>query len=258
MTQHMPRGYWRNLPEASLIQPLIGAAGARATAMVEAPPTAPSLRARRARAAPATQERPDGAEPTGLDDLAKSLQACRRCALHANATQAVAGEGAAASRLMLVGEQPGDVEDLRGRPFVGPAGQLLDKALAEAGIARDRCRVTNAVKHFKFELRGKRRIHKSPAAGEVAACRWWLRHEMRLVDPEVVVAMGSTAAAAVLGRTVSVLSERGLAGTTDGGAKVVVTVHPSYLLRLPDDLARRQAYRDFVAELALAARLTKT
>ncbi len=153
---------------------------------------------------------------------------------------------------MLVGEQPGDQEDLAGRPFVGPAGRMLDKALAEVGVPRDEAYVTNAVKHFKHEQRGKRRLHKTPNAGEVQACQWWLGHERRLVRPKVIVALGATAARAVLGRPVAVMKARGEAGALDDGALGFVTVHPSMLLRIPGDAARTAAYGDFVRDLERA------
>ena len=170
------------------------------------------------------------------------------------ATQAVLGEGPIGAGIAFVGEQPGDQEDLQGRPFVGPAGQLLSGALREAGIDRDRAYLTNAVKHFKFEARGKRRIHQKPTAGEVAHYRWWLERELAFVGPRLVVALGATAVLALTGRQVPITRARGPAtfeGKPYGG---LVTVHPSYLLRLPD-AARPEAYADFVADLRQAAAL---
>ena len=253
MTQHMARKYWRNLPEAALIPQMVAGAQARADAMVKAEPTAPSRRAERIAERQVRETRLDPAEtPASLADVAKGISQCRRCPLWRDATQAVPGEGPQAARLMLVGEQPGDQEDLAGRPFIGPAGQLLDRALAEAGAPRGAFYVTNAVKHFKHELRGKRRLHKSPNAGEVQACRWWLDAERALVGPKVIVALGATAARAVLGRPVSVLTARGEAGVLDDGALGFVTVHPSYLLRIPDEAARARAYAAFVDDLRAA------
>jgi len=159
---------------------------------------------------------------------------------------------------MLVGEQPGDLEDLAGNPFVGPAGATLNKALAEAGAPREDFYVTNAVKHFKHEMRGKRRLHKTPNAGEVQACRWWLDSERRLVRPKVIVALGATVAGAVLGKTVSVLKSRGHAWPLAHGATGFVTVHPSYLLRIPDADAKTAAYDDFVRDLKMAYATAKT
>jgi DNA polymerase len=156
---------------------------------------------------------------------------------------------------MLVGEQPGDSEDLAGRPFVGPAGQLLDRALSDAGIERAKAYVTNAVKHFKHELRGKRRLHKNPDAGEISACRWWLDSERRLLRPRVIVALGGSAALGVFGRAMPVMKSRGRPMPLEDGATGLITVHPSYLLRVPDPAAKAAAYRDFVADLTQAAAL---
>ena len=253
MTQHMPRAYWRNLPEAELIPELVGAARARTTAMVQAAPNQPSLRALKA-AARAQRDEPidTGVAPSTLTDVAAGVQVCRRCDLWRDATQGVPGEGPRRAALMLVGEQPGDQEDLAGHPFVGPAGAILDKALAEAGVPREAAYVTNAVKHFKHELRGKRRLHKTPNAGEVQACRWWLENERRLVRPKVIVALGGTAAGAVFGRPVSVMKARGQAEALKDGAKGFVTVHPSFLLRIPDKESKAREYAAFVHDLAAA------
>jgi DNA polymerase len=194
----------------------------------------------------------DGLAPTTLEEVHVSLQMCRRCDLYRDATQGVSGEGPARARLMLVGEQPGDQEDLAGRPFVGPAGQMLDKALAQAGVPRDQAFVTNAVKHFKHELRGKKRIHKTPAAGEVAACRWWLDSERRLVRPRVIVALGATAALSVFGKPTPIGPSRQKAHPLADQAQGVVTYHPAYLLRMPDYDAREKAYGLFVDDLKFA------
>jgi DNA polymerase len=192
------------------------------------------------------------ARPKTLSELAGGVRSCRRCPLWRDATQGVPGEGPSTAKLMLVGEQPGDQEDLAGRPFVGPAGAILDRALEEAGATRNDYFITNAVKHFKHELRGKRRLHKTPDAGEVRACRWWLENERVLVRPKVIVALGATAARAVLGRPVSVVKSRGPTGLLEDGAAGFVTVHPSYLLRIPDAAAKAAAYRDFVSDLRAA------
>jgi DNA polymerase len=193
-----------------------------------------------------------GDASASLGDVARAIQVCRRCPLWRDTTQGVAGEGAAHAGLMLVGEQPGDQEDRAGRPFVGPAGQMLDRALADAGVPRAEVYITNAVKHFKSELRGKRRLHKTPQSAEIAACRWWLDQERRLVAPRVVVALGATAASSVMGRAVPVMKSRGQAFRLDDGARCVVTVHPSYVLRIPDQAARAQAYDLFVKDLTFA------
>ncbi len=249
MTQHMPHRYWKNMPEAQLIPEMVSKAKGRTDAMVQAPPSEPSARVRR-RTLP--EPEPTGEAPASLGELARALQECRRCDLWRDATQGVPGEGPEHAPLMFVGEQPGDIEDLKGRPFIGPAGQLFDRALAQAGVPREAAYVTNSVKHFKHEPRGKRRLHKTPSAGEVKACRWWLETERRLVQPRVIVALGATAAGSVFGRAVSVTRERGPAGEVEGGAMGFITVHPSYLLRLPDEASREQEFERFVRDLAQA------
>jgi uracil-DNA glycosylase family protein len=190
---------------------------------------------------------------TTIAALAEDAAHCTRCHLYKWATQTVFGAGPPDARLMLVGEQPGDQEDLAGAPFVGPAGQLLDRALAEAGIDRGTVYVTNAVKHFKFEPRGKRRIHKKPDRPEIEACKWWLEREVAVVRPALVVAMGATAGQALFGRTVKVLSERGTISQDPRGFGVLLTVHPSMILRVPDRDAKEEAFAEFVADLRQAA-----
>jgi len=172
---------------------------------------------------------------------------CTRCPLYKFATQVVPGEGPAHARIMMVGEQPGDKEDLEGKPFVGPAGRVLDRAIVEAGLDRRKVFVTNAVKHFKFEQRGKKRIHQKPTAGEIKHYRWWLEKELDLVHPHLVVALGATAVQALAGKALPITRFRGPA-TFDGHAGFI-TVHPSYLLRIPDEEAKAAAYRDFVTDL---------
>ena len=189
-----------------------------------------------------------------LDDVRDMALGCTRCPLYINATQTVFGEGPSNARIMLVGEQPGDREDLAGRPFVGPAGQLLDRSLEEAGIARDEIYLTNAVKHFKFEARGKRRLHKRPNRSEVEVCRFWLEHELAIIDPAVVVALGATGAQSLLRRTVTIGEVRGRQ-IHFGNWTGLVTVHPSYLLRIPDRDAAEKEYRRFVQDLRKAADL---
>jgi DNA polymerase len=190
---------------------------------------------------------------TSLAALRKAENACRRCPLYKNATQAVPGEGSRDAAIMLVGEQPGDKEDLAGKPFVGPAGRLLDQALAEAGIARDAAFVTNAVKHFKFEMRGKRRLHKRPNAGEIERCRWWFEQERTIVRPAVIVALGLTAARSVFGKPMAIGKSRGAMHRLDDGTVAFVTVHPSALLRVREQADKEQQYRAFVADLRQAA-----
>ena len=178
---------------------------------------------------------------------------CTRCSLYKHATQTVFGEGPVDADLVFVGEQPGDQEDRAGQPFVGPAGQVFDRALAEAGIDRARVYITNAVKHFKYELRGKRRIHSKPDAGEITACRWWIEQELALVRPKVTVALGATAARSLFGKTMTIGRERGRAHDLPDIGEAWITVHPSYLLRLPDETARRDEFAKFVADLKAAA-----
>ena len=198
-------------------------------------------------------ERPDRAI-TSLAALKAATMACRECPIGEIATQSVIGEGRLKARLMLVGEQPGDQEDLQGRPFVGPAGQLLARALEELGVPRDQVYITNAVKHFKFELRGKRRIHKSPTQREIAACHHWLEDEIALVKPGALVALGASAARSLLGRTVPVMANRGQWVARPDGLQVLVTLHPSALLRV-DPEQREAAFEAFVADLRQAQRL---
>jgi DNA polymerase len=189
-----------------------------------------------------------------LEQLKGATMACRECPIGEIATQSVIGEGRLQPRLMLVGEQPGDQEDLQGHPFVGPAGKLLSRALEAAGIPRDQTFVSNAVKHFKFELRGKRRIHKSPTQREVAACHHWLEDEIALVQPTAMVALGATAARSLLGRAVPVTVNRGQWLPREDGLQVLVTLHPSALLRV-DAEDREAAFEAFVADLRQAQRL---
>ncbi len=194
---------------------------------------------------------------TSLAALARLENACRRCPLFRNATQAVPGQGVRGAAVMLVGEQPGDKEDLAGRPFVGPAGRLLDEALAEAAIARDAAFVTNAVKHFKHEMRGKRRLHKKPNAGEIERCRWWLEQERALVRPAVIVALGLTAARSVFGRPMPIGKSRGVKHALEDGTPAFVTIHPSALLRIRERPDKEREYRGFVGDLRQVAALLR-
>jgi len=200
---------------------------------------------------PATELIPNRPTLPAVRDAAKDCQACD---LYKRGTQTVFGEGSPGVELMLVGEQPGDAEDLAGRPFVGPAGRLLDRALEEAGIDRTRVYVTNVVKHFKWEPRGKRRIHKKPNSAEIGACRPWLDVEIRLVRPRAIVCLGATAAQALLGRQFKVTAHRGEAIASPLAPIVMATVHPSSLLRAPDDETRHRETKRFVEDLRAAAR----
>lgn len=246
MRAEMPKKYWKNLPEAALIPDLIAGARARTTAMQAAGPTTP----RPGRRVDRTVAAPTIHRPVSLPGLHDEIHACTRCPLHGPATQAVPGEGPPNAPLMLVGEQPGDREDVEGRPFTGPAGQLFDKLAAEVGLDRHTAYVTNAVKHFKFIQRGKRRIHQSPAANEISACRWWLERELMTVNPDLVVALGATALHALTGNGRGLLRRRGSIERTRDGRPLLVTLHPSYLLRVPDPKTRDAATRDMRADLS--------
>ena len=251
MQGEMPKRYWKNLPEAALIPGLVAASRARTDVMVASHPSEPNARLAKAIARSVRDGSwEEGFVASSLEDLRHGVQACRRCPLYRDATQGVCGEGPGkTAKLMIVGEQPGDQEDLAGRPFVGPAGQVLDAALAEAGIDRSEVYVTNAVKHFKHEPRGKRRLHKTPTTSEVTACRWWLDQERRLVRPKVTLALGGTAALAVLNRKAAVTQERGEPLPLPDGSTAMITVHPSYLLRLPDEEGRARERLAFVQDL---------
>ncbi|UOM33656.1 UdgX family uracil-DNA binding protein [Acuticoccus sp. I52.16.1] len=252
MQSEMPKRYWKNMPEAALITPLIQAAGRRTEAMVAAPTRTParSTRVARERRAQDDAGAAAAADIATLADLARAATHCTRCPLYGPATQVVVGEGRPGAPIMFVGEQPGDQEDLAGRPFVGPAGRLFDEALAAAGIDRAQTFITNAVKHFRFTPRGKRRIHQKPTLSQVHACGVWLEAERDLVRPRLTVALGATAAQALMGRAVSIGRERGRALAWANGDHGLITIHPSYLLRLPDPDAKRSEFEQFVADLS--------
>jgi DNA polymerase len=230
MTKEMPKKYWKNMPETALVGELIAGAQAREARMVE---TSRSQIGGNARAA--------------WEAVREEAMGCTRCHLYKCGTQTVFGEGPLDARIMFVGEQPGDQEDLAGKPFVGPAGQLLDRALVEAGVDRFTTYVTNAVKHFKFEQRGKRRIHQKPDAPEIAACRWWIEQERSLIRPPVTVALGATAARSLFGKTVTIGAMRGRPHEALDGGEAWVTVHPSFLLRVRDN--KEEEYARFVEDL---------
>ena len=260
MKREMPVRYWKNLPEARLIAPLIRSAGEREGAMVANPQTsvpkgAAAIAARAAGARAARAALPPGIGSHGLAARRHAARSCTRCDLYRHATQTVFGEGEPTADLVFVGEQPGDREDLAGKPFVGPAGALFDRALAQAGIDRTRAYVTNAVKHFKFEPRGKKRIHKKPGIGEINACRHWLEEELKVLQPHLTIALGASAIRSLTGQTASVLSARGTLLASPVAGPVFVTVHPSFLLRLPDEQTQRTEYERFVADLRAAKAL---
>lgn len=251
MRQHMPRKYWKNMPETAQIPAMLAGAearvdGMRAAAATVAPTRAAAITDGYRAAMP---QAPQVIET--LDDARAGCQLCTRCDLCRNATQAVFGEGLPDARLMIVGEQPGDQEDLAGRPFVGPAGQVLDGAMQAAGIDRGRTWMTNAVKHFKFTPRGKRRLHQTPNGDEVQACKWWLGLERGFVQPQLTVALGGTAALALTGRKDAMIRRRGRVEETAEGP-VLISWHPSYILRLPDAGAAKAARAELTEDLRLA------
>jgi probable DNA metabolism protein len=250
MQTEMPKRYWRNLPEASLIPGLIAEANQRSSAMMQAAPVQPNRRIHHAPVAP----QPEAADvlPASLAEIAQAIQVCRRCDLWRHTTQGVAGQGPQTARLMLVGEQPGDQEDLAGLPFVGPAGEVLNRAMAEADLPRAEVFVTNAVKHFKHEPRGKRRLHKTPETPEINACRFWQDQERRLIKPRLVLAMGATAVQSVLGKVVPIAKAKGQMFQAPDQSQVMLTWHPSYILRIPDAAGKEAAYGRLVEDLAAA------
>jgi DNA polymerase len=219
--------------------------------MIDKAPTNPAKRAAKRKALFEPEDA--AADAPTLEKLRIEAKTCKACPLWEPATQTIFGEGPSDARLMLVGEQPGDQEDLAGKPFVGPAGAVLDKALAEAGIDRSQVYVTNAVKHFKFEPRGKRRLHQKPNSGEIKACRFWLQKERLAVQPRLIVGLGATAAQSILSRPVKLMSERGRPVEGEMGETIFLTVHPSYLLRLPDAASKAAQYSAFVQDLRKAA-----
>ncbi|CAN5149080.1 UdgX family uracil-DNA binding protein [soil metagenome] len=241
MTKEMPRKYWKNMPETALIPSLIAGAQARESGMI---------------AEQQSRQMLGGNSVIAWEALREEAAGCTRCPLYKHATQTVFGEGPVDAALMLVGEQPGDSEDVSGHPFVGPAGQKLDQALTEAGIDRSRAYVTNAVKHFKFEQRGKRRIHSKPGSGEIEACRWWVDQERAIIAPKITVALGATAARSLFGKVMAIGKSRGRPMELPGGGEGWVTIHPSYLLRIVDRHEAEDEYARFVEDLtAIRARL---
>lgn len=258
MQGHMPQKYWRNLPEAELIAPLVKEAARRTETMVAEAPSEPAKRRMRAAPEHADEAHRYGAPVpstghNGLDALRAQASECRACPLWEPATQTVFGDGPASARVMFVGEQPGDQEDLAGKPFVGPAGGVFNRALAEAGVDRSQVYVTNAVKHFKFEPRGKFRLHQKPTGAEIKICNKWLQNEIEIIEPELIVALGATAAQALFGKAVTISRVRGVFQPVNDNQQVLVTVHPSYLLRLPDEQKKAEEFARFVEDLRLVA-----
>ena len=248
MLKEMPKKYWRNMPETSLVQPLIAGARHRELEMIDRSAAKEGLQ----RALEAERRiEPGGNLRASWEALLKDARKCTRCDLYKFGTQTVFGEGPLDASIMFVGEQPGDQEDLAGRPFVGPAGQLFDAALEKAGINRSATYVTNAVKHFKFVQRGKKRIHSKPGAGEIEACRWWIEHERELIRPPITVALGATAAHSLFGKAMAIGKNRGAPLQLPDGSECWITVHPSFLLRIPEEDRRREERALFVRDLTL-------
>ena len=270
MQKEMPKRYWKNLPEAQFISELSAASAQRSLSMIDQAPTMPRRRipfSEGTAAALRSQSAGDvlqtlekvvrGEHPLNLSALNNAAQACRACPIGEYATQAVCGEGPQHASVMIVGEQPGDQEDIRGRPLVGPSGQLFDRALIDLRWSRKELFITNAIKHFKYEIRGKRRMHKTASQQEAAACLHWLESEIELVKPELAIALGATAAMALLGRKVAVMSERGKCFTRPDGLRVLVTLHPAALLRMPIEL-QAEAYVEWTRDLTLASHFVKS
>jgi uracil-DNA glycosylase len=246
MLKQMPKKYWRNMPETSLVQPLIAGARQREIEMIDQ--SIPKEGLERALKTERSIE-PRNNRRASWEALLKDARKCTRCDLFKCGTQTVFGEGPLNASIMFVGEQPGDQEDLAGRPFVGPAGAVFDGALETAGIERSAVYVTNAVKHFKFIQRGKRRIHNKPDAGEISACRWWIEQELELVRPPITVALGATAARSLIGKSVTISRMRETPVSLEDGSECWVTVHPSFLLRIPEEDRKREERALFVRDL---------
>ncbi len=248
MLKEMPKKYWRNMPETSLVKPLIAGARQREIDMIDA-----SIAKEGLRHALEDERRIElgGNIRSSWEALMKDARECKRCDLYKQASQTVFGEGPLEASIMFVGEQPGDQEDIAGRPFVGPAGAVFDAALEKVGIDRSRVYVTNAVKHFKFVQKGKKRIHSKPGAGEIEACRWWISQERALIRPPVTVALGASAARSLIGKSVTIGQVRGKPLSLEDGSECWVTVHPSSLLRMPDAEARNEARALFERDLKL-------
>ena len=256
MQSHMPKKYWSNLPEAQMIDSLIGNAETRVETMerqpVRQPPLFHSLLSKRHAQNSVQTNFRSGTTPETSDILNDSIRSCKRCPLHCSATQAVCGEGPENASLMIVGEQPGDCEDLVGRPFIGPAGQIFEKAAYKAHIQRNEVYITNAVKHFKYELKGRKRLHKRADRSEVEHCRWWLMKEIDLVKPKLIVAMGKTALFSLTGLNEPITGLVGKILETEEKSPILVTFHPSYILRIKSEELKKQETARFEQSLQLA------
>jgi DNA polymerase len=257
MQKEMPKKYWRNLPEASLIPELIAGADKAAKDMIARMPTTPAPHHAKVQAKhwPKLEMAPELDDAGSISELREAAKGCRRCPLWRDATQTVFGEGPDTARVIFVGEQPGDQEDLAGKPFIGPAGKVFDAILDDAGVDRQKVYVTNAVKHFKFEPRGKRRIHSKPNAGEVQACRWWLDREFALIKPDLAVALGATAALSLLGKAIAVTKMRGQVIQREDGLRVFLTIHPSFILRIHEPADKEAERERFLQDMREVKRL---
>lgn len=259
MQKEMPKKYWRNLPEASLIPDLIAGADKAAKEMIARMPTTPAphhakVQAKHWPRREPTQS-PNDDDAGSISELREAAKGCRRCPPWRDATQTVFGEGPDNAKVIFVGEQPGDQEDLAGKPFVGPAGKVFDAILDDAGVDRQKVYVTNAVKHFKFAPRGKRRIHSKPNAGEVQACRWWIDREFALIKPELAVALGATAALSLLGKAIPVTKMRGQVIEREDGLRVFITIHPSFILRIQEPAEKEAERERFLTDMREVRRL---
>ncbi|WP_092660408.1 UdgX family uracil-DNA binding protein [Rhizobium sp. NFR12] len=255
MMSEMPKKYWKNLPEAELIPGMIASAEASVIEMGRKAASEPLAFHHRIQEAAARVPMPEGPTAGTIEALREEARRCTRCDLHCMATQTVFGEGPVNAKVMIVGEQPGDQEDLAGRPFVGPAGKVFNEAVSAAGIDRTQFYITNAVKHFKYEPRGKRRIHQKPNMGEVQQCRWWLVQELDLVQPKLVVAMGATALFSLTEMRHKLEDVRGRPIAMQNGRTLFVTVHPSYLLRIPDLGRKAEEVARFIEDIVAIGRL---
>lgn len=255
MMSEMPKKYWKNLPEAELIPGMIASAEASVIEMGRKAASEPLAFHHRIQEAAARVPMPEGPTAGTIEALREEARRCTRCDLHCMATQTVFGEGPVNAKVMIVGEQPGDQEDLAGRPFVGPAGKVFNEAVSAAGIDRTQFYITNAVKHFKYEPRGKRRIHQKPNMGEVQQCRWWLVQELDLVQPKLVVAMGATALFSLTEMRHKLEDVRGRPIAMQNGRMLFVTVHPSYLLRIPDLGRKAEEVARFKEDIVAIGRL---
>lgn len=259
MQSEMPKKYWKNMPEASLIPDLIAGAERRVADMAERQASQPPAFHERLQAQwRGREEKEPPVDLPPLERLREEAAGCARCPLHCHATQTVFGEGPEDSEIMFVGEQPGDTEDLAGKPFIGPAGQVFDEAVAAAGIDRTQVYVTNAVKHFKYERRGKRRIHMRPDAGEVAHCRWWVAQEIEIIRPRIVVALGATAYLSLTGESRPIAEVRGMPIPLQDNRMLLVTTHPSAILRMPDPDLKARSLGAFRSDLQGVRRLFDT